>query len=69
MKANALSISIRVGGSLEIAPVKLDGTEPVVAPRQIVLPATPHGSRGWIIHVNHRPSIERFFDENRLLGE
>lgn len=68
MKANALSIRVRVGGSLEIAPAHLDGAEPVSAPRSIVVPASPHGSSGWIVHVNYRPSLERWFRENSLLG-
>lgn len=68
MKANALSITIRHGGSLEIAPTHLDAAEPEVAPRRIIVPATPHGSRGWIVHVNSRPAFERWVRENALLG-
>jgi hypothetical protein len=67
MKANALAISIRHGGSLEIAPTTLDGAEPSMAPRAIIVPASPHGSRGWIVHVNHRGALERWFAENPLL--
>lgn len=68
MKANALAISIRHGGSLEIAPTTLDAAEPQLSPRQIIVPASPHGSRGWIVHVNSRPALERWFRENALLG-
>ncbi len=69
MKANALAFTIRHGGSLEIAPAHLDAVEPRVAPRSIIVLATPHGSRNWIVHVNHRGALERWFAENGLLGE
>ncbi len=66
-KANALHFHIRFGGSLEIAPTHLDAVEPTEAPRSLIVPATPHGPRNWIVHVNHRPAIERWFRENTLL--
>ena len=69
MKANALAFVIRVGGSLEIVPTTLDAAEAEVGPRSIIVPASPHGSRNWIVHSNHRPALERWFRENPLLGD
>jgi hypothetical protein len=71
MKANALRIAIRFGGSIQIDPVYLDSAQPVVGERSITVPATRHGAngQGWIVHVNFRGQLEQWFRENAILGD